>query len=109
MTWHCRQRNNTCWCIRGVGHCKVLSRQTVCWQDTKGDMTMKPAGHKVRWETTKRYLERLGGMWLESKHKSRCAETGETINVGDHIFYDFKTSKAYCKNSEMYKRKEKVR
>lgn len=40
---------------------------------------------------------------ITAKFKSKCQETGKTINKGDTILYDPSLKVAYCQSSEEYK------
>lgn len=41
--------------------------------------------------------------FLNARFAGTCAETGETIAVGDEILYYPTSRKVYCKNSQTYK------
>jgi hypothetical protein len=40
------------------------------------------------------------GRFLTARFKSKCAETGQTINKGDRFYFE---GKAYCKDSKYYR------
>lgn len=45
------------------------------------------------------------GKFITARFKSACAETGQTINKGDRIYFD---GNAYGKNSNVYKNNDKI-
>ena len=42
--------------------------------------------------------------FMISKFKSKCSETGKAINKGEKFLFDSNNKKAYCSESNMYKK-----
>ena len=45
----------------------------------------------------------MKGKFIKAKFEGICAETGQSIAIGENIFYHFANKRAYCAVSEMYK------
>jgi hypothetical protein len=55
-------------------------------------------------QQTKQPNQTTMGRFLTARFKSKCAETGQTINKGDRFYFEVK---AYSKDSKYYKLADK--
>lgn len=51
-------------------------------------------------------VSKIKAMFIFSKFKSRCNETGATINKGELIYYSKGERKAYCERSDRFKEEQ---